>query len=159
MSASASPPLVFVRRQDTVAPLQSLAFRFLLHRSGAYRALGKDDLADRDAEAARQVQMQAQLRLQEDKLAERLQTRGAAVLQAAVRRTLGRLQHARQLCGYRLATAMRAQAARRAHLAGLLVASCLCGDDEITQMKGKEPYVNAKGNLFAIQKDLCVLAG
>ena len=79
---------------------------------------------------------EARLRLQEMELDERLQTQSAGVLQAAVCRVLGRLEHSKKLeGGYRLVAAMRAADARREHMAGLLFGSCLCSDDGMTQMR------------------------
>ena len=40
---------------DVVEPLQSVAFRILLHRSGAYQALGEEQAAAKDAEAAQAI--------------------------------------------------------------------------------------------------------
>lgn len=40
---------------DVVEPLQSVAFRLLLHRSGAYQALGDEQASARDAETAKTV--------------------------------------------------------------------------------------------------------
>ena len=79
---------------------------------------------------------EAMLWLQEMELDERLQTQSAGVLQAAVCRVLGRLEHSKKLeGGYRLVAAMRAADARREHMAGLLFGSCLCSDDGMTQMR------------------------